>query len=343
MLEGEAGVRRISGVRVCLPQVGVQVPEQAGHVEFPRSHALVAEELTGGGIRIAGLIMRIVEVNRLIGRNHQVGDAVQEAIVARVRAVRIGQHTNPLGITHVPHPVGADGPASDITLEDVTIGFEAPVAIEVEVKAVFERIGPSVHAPNASDHRDSRVVVQIGQHPSILEDLGRVVQVERAALVQIRNIGQCRVPLIGLSGTQRQPLAGGGEAPSIKGRNEIGGDKQRGRLPHSRRSDLSQDPSAGAVQRGVGSDAHIGLLTGRGHGGSFATGHHEEGDGGDGHHRQHDQGDDQRHTAPAGLEGEAFHWGAVRRTTRWRRVWRAPALFASHRLRAWTLSGRERN
>ena len=233
MLEGQAGVRRVGGVRVCLPKVGVQVPEQAGHVEFPRRHALVAEELTGGGIRIAGLIMGIVEVDRLIGRNHQVGDAVQEAIVARVRAVGIGQHTDPLGITHVPNPVGADGPAGDITLEDVTIGFEAPVAIEVEVKAVFERIGPSVHAPNASDHRDSRVVVQIGQHPSIFEDLSRVVQVERTALVQVRNIGQCRVPLVGQCSAQRQPLAGGGEAPSIKRRNEIRGNEQRGRLPHS--------------------------------------------------------------------------------------------------------------
>ena len=177
--------------------------------------------------------MGIVEVDRLIGRNHQVGDAVQEAIVARVRAVGIGQHTDPLGITHVPNPVGADGPAGDITLEDVTIGFEAPVAIEVEVKAVFERIGPSVHATNASDHRDSRVVVQIGQHPPVFEDLGRVVQIERTALVQVGDIGQGRVPLVGLSSAQRQPLAGGGEAPSIKWRDEIGGDEERGRLPQS--------------------------------------------------------------------------------------------------------------
>ena len=233
MLKGQTGVRRVSGIRVRLPKVGVQVPEQAGHVEFPRRNALVAEELTGGGIRIAGLIMGIVEVDRLIGRNYQVGDTVQEAIVARVRSVGIGQHTNPLGITHMPHPVGADGPAGDIPLEDVTVGFEAPVAIEVEVKAVFERIHSSVHAPNASDHRDSRVVIQIGQHPSIFEDLGRVVQVKRTALVQVRNIGQCRVPLVGLRSAQRQPLAGGGEAPSIKRSNEIRGDEQRGRLPHS--------------------------------------------------------------------------------------------------------------
>ena len=232
MLEGQAGVRRVGGIRVSLPKVGVQIPEQAGHVEFPRRYALVAEELTGGGIRIAGLIMGIVEVDRLIGRDHQVGDAVQEAIVARVRAIRIGQHTNPLGITHMPHPVSADGPAGDITLEDVPVGFEAPVAIEVEVKAVFERIHSSVHASNASDHRDSRVVIQIGQHPAIFEDLGRVVQVERAALVQVRNIGQCRVPLVGLRSAQRQPLASGGEAPSIKRSNEIRGDEQSGRLPH---------------------------------------------------------------------------------------------------------------
>ena len=191
MLEGQAGVRRVGGVRVCLPKVGVQVPEQAGHVEFPRRYALVAEELTGGGIRIAGLIMGIVEVDRLIGRNHQVGDAVQEAIVARVRAVGIGQHTDPLGITHVPNRwkrfagLISRRPSISFTLKDITIGFEAPVAIEVEVKAVFERINPSVYAPYASDHRDSRVVVQIGQHPPVFEDLGRVVQVERAALVQV--------------------------------------------------------------------------------------------------------------------------------------------------------------
>ena len=333
VVEGQAGVGCVGGIRVSLPEVGVQVPEQAGHVEFPGRHALVAEELTGGGIRVAGLIVGMVEVDRLVGRNHQIRDAVQEAVVARVRAVGIGQHTNPLGIPHVPHAVGADGSAGDIALEDVAIGFEPPIAVEIEVETVFEGIGTSIQATRAGDHGNPGIVVQVGQHPPVFEDFSGVVQIERTALIQVGDIGQGRVPLVGLGSTQRQALSGGGEALSIKWRDEIRGNEQRGRLPQSGRSHLGQDPGSGAVQRSVGGDTDIGLLTGRGHGSALAPGDRQEGDGGDGHHRQHDQGDDQRHAAPAGLGRKAFHWGAVRRTTRWRRVWSAPALLASHRLR----------
>ena len=190
-----------------------------------------------------------------------------------MRLVGMLQNADPFRIAPIETGLGGHETVGiEYTLH--SIGVEAPVAIQVEVKA---EIGRAVRDVGDHKNRRTRVVVQVEQ---VFADI-RVVVKQLAIGVGVTDIGQV------WSGQARIETAGTDEIGRYQ---EVVGEQVA--LRGDARYHFRERPGLSGVSRQPG----VGLIRSDGHRHSFAAADAEEKDRHDRHHRQHDQRDDQRDT-----------------------------------------------
>ena len=285
-----------------LPLDRVQLPQEPGHVQFPRSDPLVAhvEVLVSpalGGVeprvhRLTRLVVNVVDVQRASGRQDHVGVTPNEAVGGAVREGGAFQLADPLGVAD--EVIGGKLAAGGQHRAALPVGHHlqparlvGPVAVQVEVEAeVLDGdvlLGPPAQRVGVHEHRRARQLVQVRQVDQ------QVVRGERAAVrVHVADI--------------RQREAAGHEPEPVevvrRDREVVRQGILRGHHPADH---LRQRAGGGGLGHELGAD----LIGDHRHGGALpladAEEHHRHG----GHHPQHDQGDDQRR---ASLCPETIHF-----------------------------------
>ena len=274
-----------------LPLDRVQLPQEPGHVQFPRSDPLVAhvEVLVSpalGGVeprvhRLTRLVVNVVDVQRASGRQDHVGVTPDEAVGGAVREGGAFQLANPLGIADKvvggkPAIGSHDRATRPVGHHQQPARLVGPVAVQVEVETeVLNRSvvpGPPAKRVGVHEHRRPRKFVQVGQVDQ------QVVRGERPAVrVHVADI-------------RRRDLAGHEPEPVVvvcRDREVVG---QRILRSHHPADHFRQRAGGGALGHELGADLvghhrHRGALPA-----ADAEEHHRHGR----HHPQHDQGDDQR-------------------------------------------------
>jgi hypothetical protein len=96
-------VRSINVTSTPRKSIGVQVIQEGGEVNFPSSNALVAEVVTTilvnrALLRPSGGVVNVVNIEAFDDGHHQVGVAVQKAVVWRMTPVGKFQAADPLWV-----------------------------------------------------------------------------------------------------------------------------------------------------------------------------------------------------------------------------------------------------
>ena len=169
-------------VVVVSPLDWVQLPQEAGHIQLPRSDPLVAhvEVLVAPACgvvepwvhRLACLIVNVVDVQRATGRQNHVGVAPYEAVGRAMRESRIFQLADPLWVAD--KGIGGKLAAGGWHRAALPVGYHlqparlvGPVAVQVEVETEFlggnVLVGPPAQRIGVHEHRRPRKLVQVGQ------------------------------------------------------------------------------------------------------------------------------------------------------------------------------------
>src|SRR5262249_29786935 len=131
-------------IKIISPNVRIQIAQEPSQIDFPTSKTLVAIERFFSFSQPLGLVVNEIQIERFARRQNDVGIAGNESIGARVRIFGLFQNADPFDVTDLiaanDNTIGvANRGAIAGQHGQITVGVEAPIAVEVNVETEIKR------------------------------------------------------------------------------------------------------------------------------------------------------------------------------------------------------------